>query len=116
MLLDDGICTVYTEKDVSALGEMPRYERSVKMQSYYGELDFETSPRWPTEHREETRTAARVRILQHRGITKNDIAELEDFGAESEPAKTYKITRAYHGEDDESGEKITDLTLEAMEP
>lgn len=115
MLLDRGICTVFTEVDVSGAGEMPRYEKTVKMQSYYAELNFETSPQWPTEHREETKTAARVRILQHRGITKNDVAELADGMDESETPKTYRITRAYHGTDDESGERITDLTLEAME-
>lgn len=115
MLLDRGICTVYEEKDVSGAGEMPRYERVIKMQSGYGELNFETSPQWPTEHREETRTAARVRILQHRGINKNDVAELADGMDDRETVKTYRITRAYHGVDDDSGERITDLTLEAME-
>lgn len=116
MQLDRGICTVYTMTDVSGKGEKPRYEKAIKMQSYYGELNFETSPQWPTEHREETKTDARVRILQHRGITNDDVAELEDFADDKEPVKTYRITRAYHGMDEESGEKITDLTLEAMEP
>ena len=114
MLLDRGICTVYAERDVSGPGEMPRYEKSVKAQSYYAELDFETSPRWPTEHREETRTAARVRIMQCRYIDKNDVAALMDFSEEKE--KAYRITRAFHGTDEESGITISDLTLEAMDP
>src|SRR5574344_2290938 len=75
MQLDRGICTVYTQTDISESGGMPRYERRIKAQSYYGELSFETSPQWPTEHREETKTAARVRILQSRGVTKDDVAE-----------------------------------------
>ena len=116
MQLDRGICTVYTQTDISESGGMPRYERRIKAQSYYGELSFETSPQWPTEHREETKTAARARILQCRGVTKDDIAELYDFANDQEAAKVYRINRAYHGTDDESGEKITDLTLEAMTP
>ena len=114
MQLDRGICTVYTQTDISASGGMPRYERRIKAQSYYGELSFETSPQWPTEHREETKTAARVRILQSRGVTKDYVAELHDFTDDAEDVRVYRITRAYHGVDDESGEKITDLTLEAM--
>ena len=116
MLLDRGECTVYAQTDVSQPGEMPRYKKTVKMQSYYGELNFETSPQWPTEHREETKTDARVRILQCRGIAKGDLAELLDYSDETKTRKTYKITRAYHGTDDESGEEISDLTLEAMDP
>ena len=116
MQLDRGVCTVYAEKDMSGPGEMPRYERNMKAQSYYAELDFETEPRWPTEHREETRTAARVRILQCRSIDKNDIAVLVDFTGEQAAERTFRITRAYHGTDDESGMRISDLTLEAMEP
>ena len=114
MQLDRGICTVYTQRDVSDPGDMPRYERTVKTESYYGELSFETSPQWPTEHREETKTAARVRILQSRGVTKDDVAELHDSTDDAEAVRVDRITRAYHGEDDESGEKNTDLTLEAM--
>lgn len=116
MILDRGVCTIYVQTDVSGPGEMPRYEKTIKTQSYYAELDFETSPAWPTEHREETKTAARVRILQCRGITKGDVAELRDYADDKEPVKTYRIARAYHGVDDESGEMISDLTLEAMQP
>jgi hypothetical protein len=114
MLLDQGICTVYAERDVSGPGEMPRYEKDVKAQSYYAQLDFETAPRWPTEHRQETHTAARVRIMQCRSIDKNDTAMLMDFANGAE--KTFRITRAFHGTDEESGMPISDLTLEAMDP
>lgn len=116
MLLDQGICTIYTKKDVSGKGEKPRYERTIKAQSYYGQLSFETSPQWPTEHREETKTAERVRILQCRKISKDDVAELLDFSDETQTPKTYKISRAYHGVDDECGEMISDLSLEVMKP
>lgn len=115
MLLDHGICTVYARTDVSAAGAMPVYENKLKTQSYYAELNFETSPQWPTEHREETKVSARVRILQCRSIENNDVATLYDFADDQQETRTYRITRAYHGTDDESGERITDLTLEAME-
>ncbi len=116
MLLDRGICTVYTKTDVSGPGEKPRYEKTIKAQSYYGQLSFETSPQWPTEHREETKIAERVRILQCRSIRKEDVAELLDFADGTQKPQTYKISRAYHGIDDESGEAISDLSLEVMEP
>ena len=112
MQLDRGICTVYTQTDISESGGMPRYERRIKAQSYYGELSFETSPQWPTEHREETKTAARVRILQCRSITHGDTAALLSFA--DGQTRTYRITRAYHGTDEESGEAITDLSLQEV--
>lgn len=116
MLLDQGTCTIYTKTDVSGPGEKPRYERTIKAQSYFGRLSFETSPQWPTEHREETKIAERVRILQCRTISKDDVAELVDFSDPTQTPKTYKIIRAYHGIDDESGEMISDLSLEVMKP
>ena len=86
----------------------------IKAQSYFGRLSFETSPQWPTEHREETKIAERVRILQCRTISKDDVAELVDFSDPTQTPQTYKISRAYHGIDDESGEMISDLSLEVM--
>lgn len=116
MLLDQGVCTIYTKTDVSGPGEKPRFERTIKAQSYFGRLSFETSPQWPTQHREETKIAERVRILQCRKIDKDDVAELVDFSDPTQTSQTYKISRAYHGVDDESGEMISDLSLEVMKP
>lgn len=117
MLLDRGICTVYAQADVSGPGNLLRYDKdAVRAQSYYGELDFETSPKWPTEHREENKVSARVRILQCRAIREDDAAVLHDFSDATGRERTYRITRAYHGTDDESGERITDLTMEVVEP
>lgn len=116
MILDAGICTIYKQTDVSEPGEMPRYERTVKAQSYYAELQFETSPVWPTEHREETKIAARVRILQERSITKGDHAALTPGLPTEEPERMYRVVRAFHGIDDENGQPISDLSLEVMEP
>ena len=116
MLLDDGMCTIYTKTDVSGPGEKPRYEKTIKAQSYYGQLSFEKSPQWPTEPREETKIAERVRIQQCRSIRKEDVAELIDFSDETQTPQTYKIGRAFHGIDDDSGELISDLSLEVMAP
>lgn len=115
MILDRGICRIYRQVSTTEPGGKPKSEPVLLHESYYGELDFETSPSRPTEKREETRTAARVRILQHRGIRNQDTAELEHFdGTEAKPER-YRITRAWHGADDENGEQITDLTLEVDE-
>ncbi|MBR5225467.1 MAG: hypothetical protein IKV90_07385 [Clostridia bacterium] len=117
MILDDGICTVYAQTDVSGPGGLPRWDPdTVRTESYYKELNFETSPQWPTEHRPENKVAGRVRILQCRGIQQNDVAKLLSFSDASGEGRMYRISRAYHGTDDDSGERISDLTLEVMEP
>ena len=115
MILDRGICRIYRKVSTTQPGGKPTSTLALIHQSYYGELAFETSPARPTEKREETQTAARVRILQHRGINNQDAAELAP--SDGTPAKTqkYRIRRAYHGRDDENGEAITDLTLEVEE-
>ena len=115
MNLDAGQCNIYRKTSTTPAGGKPTFTEAVIHQSYYGELSFETAPSRPTEKREATRTAARVRILQNRNIRNDDTAELIPF--DGNPAKTekYRIARAWHGNDDESGEPITDLTLEVAE-
>ena len=117
MLLDRGVCTVYAQTDVGGPGGLLRYDKgTVRAQSYYGELNFETSPARPTEHREERKVDARVRILQCRTIREDDAAVLHDFYDAEGRERTYRITRAYHGTDEDSGERTSDLTLEVIEP
>lgn len=114
MQLDRGIITVYKQTDVSAAGQKPRYTRGdVRAQSYYALLHFETAPRWPTDDREETQIAERVRMRQCRTIAEDDVAVLLDFTHTDGAERTYKIVRAYHGTDEDSGEAISDLSLEA---
>ena len=95
----------------------PAYSDRLFHESYYGELNFETNPAYPTERREEIRTAARIRILQNRTISNHDRVELEPFDGtgSGETLKRYEVSRAWHGEDEESGEAITDLSLEIDE-
>ena len=118
MILDTGICTVYRKTNTASAGGKPTWTDTKIHESYYGELNFETSPSRPTENREEINTAARVRILQNRSIANHDRVKLTKFGAEVRPEGTelYEVTRAWHGVDSESGEMITDLTLEVVKP
>ena len=113
MNLDDGICTIYHKVNTKGPAEKPAFVDEAYWRSWYGELNFETEPARPTENREEIRTATRVRILQNCRIGKHDRVRLEPRGAET---LTYEVGRAYHGVDEESGELITDLSLEVVRP
>ena len=113
MLLDKGLATVYQKTNTAAAGGKPVWENVQIYQGWYGELSFETSPGRPTNPREEVRTDARIRILQNRAINNHDRVTLEDASGNT---TAYEVTRAYHGRDDESGELITDLSLEVVEP
>ena len=112
MLLDKGIATVYRKTNTAAPGGKPVWQNTQIHKGWYGELSFETAPARPTEAREEVRTDARIRILQNRAINNHDRVTLES----AEGATAYEVTRAYHGTDDESGELITDLSLEVVAP
>lgn len=114
MLLNDGIATIYERCDVSGPGEAPRYERVVRSKSYYAEIDFETSPANPTDKRSERRIDARVRIQQCRGIREEDETVLESFHERERSKRSYRIVRAYHGTDEESGMPISDLSLKEV--
>lgn len=114
MILDKGICTVYHKVNTAAPGSKPAFEDVAFHRSWYGELNFETAPARPTESREEVRADARVRILQHRGINNHDRVELRAVVGSG--TKLYEVTRAWHGSDPDSGESITDLTLEVVAP
>lgn len=113
MILDSGICYVYRKTNTGNYGSMPVYTDTLIHSGWYGILNYETAPARPTESREEVRTDARVRILQNRGINNHDRVELRPTGGTT---SRYEVTRAYHGVDDDSGELITDLTLEVIDP
>lgn len=114
MLLDKGICTICRKRNVAGPGDKPVFEDEAYHVSWYGELSFETAPARPTEQREETRTNARIRVLQNRQINNHDRVCLKD--AASGDVTLYEVTRAYHGRDEESGELISDLSLEVIVP
>lgn len=116
MILDTGVCSVFRESDAASPGGMPRHEYTLLTQSWYRELAFETSPAHPTQGRQELKTDARIRILQDRRIKQNDIVALYQADSPRNGAPTYRVTRAFHGTDDDSPTPITDLTLEEYTP
>jgi hypothetical protein len=116
VILDKGICTIFRRANAAEPGRKPTYTYTVLSKSWYGELDYETSPARPTEGREENLTDARIRILQNRAIRQGDCAVLHDASQMEAADTVFRITRAYHGTDDESTEPITDLTLEVFTP
>jgi hypothetical protein len=114
LILDKGICSVFSAANGAAAGSMPADKLTLKYQSWYGELSFETVPARPTDYREDAETSSRIRILQNRDVTNRDAVIFTAEKTPAEDAERYEITRAYHGVDDESGELITDLTLERV--
>lgn len=116
MILDSGICTIFARRNIASPGSMPVYEHTQRGQAWYGLLDFETSPHNPTDERTERETSARIRIHQRRDLHEDDVVILAAVETVEDDARPYKITRAYHGRDDDSGEPITDLTLEEVSP
>ena len=119
MILDTGICTVFRATDGAEPGGKPLPVYTLLAKSWYGEINFETSPQWQTDGRKSQRTDTRIRILQNRGLRQHDVVVLMDVNALREVPEgvpVYEITRAYHGEDDAGPTKITDLTLEVHTP
>ena len=112
MILDSGIAEIQKKINVAPPGGKPVYEYQTCAVGYYAELNFETAPARPTAERVEVRTDARIRVLQNRSVSNRDRVLLRS----GENERAYEITRAYHGVDDESGELITDLSLEAVSP
>lgn len=106
MILDRGIAEIFARSNVAPKGEKPVWQEALRFRSWYAELSFETSPVWQTERRLAQKADARIRIAQCRDIRQGDTAHLN--------GRVYAIARAYHGTDEESGEQITDLTLEEV--
>jgi hypothetical protein len=104
MILDKGICSIFS---VGGTVFNPTY--TLKYQSWYGELNFESAPSYPTEAREDVEVSARIRVIQDRSINNRDALF---FSASTTPSgDRYEVTRTFHGVDEESGQPITDLTL-----
>lgn len=119
MILDSGVCSIFHPEDIALSGEMPRKQFGLIFQSWYGLLSFETSPAWPTQGRQEQKADLRIRVLQCLAIKQGDVVvlrELADFPRPADGETVYRITRAYHGQDDNSPTLISDLTLEVYKP
>lgn len=116
MILDTGICTVFRKTDDSRPGGKPTYRYDVLCKHWYAELEYANVQTFPTESREETQTDARIRILQDRRIANHDVVVFANANRVQDVLKAYEVTRAYHGKDSDSGELITDLTLQRVKP
>lgn len=116
MQLDKGICSVFRKVDMAQGVGMPQWEYVLTHQSWYGELDFATAEIYPTEYREEVKADARIRIHQNRLINNHFAVVMDADETWSGDKEFFEVTRAYHGHDDDSGELITDLTLERVMP
>ena len=118
MILDTGICTVFHPTDVADPGDMPQKKYLPIWASWYGNLNFETAPAYPSAGRQELRVDTRIRISQNRAISQNDVVVLEHISTWEEAAgkPVYRVVRAYHGKDDKSPAEISDLSLEVFEP
>lgn len=106
MLLDDGICILLRQKDVSQPGDIPEYQMEPLADAWYGELEYASAPEYVTELREDVRVDRRIRILR-------DIS-LDGLHSVNIDGRQYKVNRAYHGTDEESGERIADLSLQRV--
>lgn len=113
MILDKGIAKVFHKINTAQPGGKPSYMLVPFFQSFYGELDFSTDRAFPSERREEVHTDARIRILQNRAVNNLDKVELTPVNGAPEK---YRVIRAWHGRDEDSGELITDLNLEVYAP
>lgn len=119
MILDTGVCSVFRRGDVSEPGGMPTYGYTHLFSGWYGELSYETAPAWQTEGRKDQKADGRIRILQHREIAQDDVvimAECTSWDERPAGATAYRITRAWHGTDDDGPMPISDLTLEVVTP
>ncbi|MEL7610603.1 MAG: hypothetical protein AAGU74_14010 [Bacillota bacterium] len=113
MVLDKGFCSIYSVSNTAAAGDMPNNAPLLKHQSWYGELSFETAPQ-PIAGQEGVGVSERIRILQNRAISNHDIAILSSILPPPAGSPQYDIVRAFHGVDDDSGELISDLSLERL--
>lgn len=117
MILDTGVCSIFRRQTVNAaVGRMPAVVWERIGVSWYKELSFNTAPAWETEKREATQTDQRIRVHQMRMIRKEDRAVLADVTEIPADATVYKITRAYHGMDDDTTVLISDLSLQEVSP
>jgi hypothetical protein len=112
MILDKGYCSIYEVTNTAQPGDMPVEGLKLKYQSWYGELNFESSPSLVGGH-EGVAVANRIRIPQNRDIDNHHVAVLSTV-LPPDGAPKYNVVRAYHGVDDDNGELITDLSLERL--
>ena len=102
MILDGGICKIGR----IVPGDTPLGTLAELSECWYGELDYASSP-FSSDDRVDVQEERRIRIHQDRRITGL-------YGVVIDGAR-YEVTRVFHGRDEESGERITDLTLRRVQ-
>lgn len=115
MLLDSGIVTFFKNVDTAEPGHMPALVPVVKHKSWYGQLDFVTSPRWATEARKDINVSMKIRVHQNTTLTEHDTAVLADVDT-PEGQTVFDVVRIFHTVDNQSGEPVSDVSLEVLEP
>lgn len=103
MQLIDGVCTVHAWENAADRGDKPVDTWPALFDAWFGELEFVSVPAFRTELREDIQVDRRIRILHH--------PEAKDARAVSIGDTMYQIVRTFIGTDDESGERIMDLSL-----
>jgi SPP1 family predicted phage head-tail adaptor len=101
MLLDKGICSVFRRGT---------HAFTLLYQFWYGALSFETQSSKDNENTG-VQNSARIRVLQNQEVIQGDLAVLRQTIALADTESYYIVDRAYHGQDDDNGQPITDLTL-----
>lgn len=115
MMLDSGICSIFRKTYTSQPGGKPVEGYEMLSTGWYGLLQFETMPAWPTESREEREVSLRIRVLRDVRIDSKSVVALRLVYELAEDVERYEVARVYHGVDEESGEEISDLTLRRVE-
>lgn len=103
MQLTDGVCTVHAWENAADPGGKPVDTWPALFDAWFGELEFVSVPAFRTELREDIQVDRRIRILLH--------PQSRDAKAVSIGETLYEIVRAFIGRDEDSGERIMDLSL-----
>lgn len=104
MILDQGTCKIYKITNTAGAGEMPNENKVKIAERWFGDLDFSSAPTQYTESLEQIEVSRKIRVLRVDEIVmKKTIVEI---GTEA-----YMVDRVYNGTDEESGERISDISL-----
>lgn len=116
MILDDGVLTVFEKRNMALSGYMPQFEYIPVYKSWYKRLSYSTLPRYLLEQREYSQVSLKVRVLRSERITNHAVVVLRDAGKISPDDTQYEVIRAFHGDDPDAADPITDIDLEVIQP
>lgn len=103
MQLNDGVCNVCSWSNGANPGEKPIDTWGKLFDAWYKDLEFVSIPAYQTEHREDQQIDRKIRILHEPAARDARAVQISDI--------TYRIIRVFAGTDDESGERILDISL-----